>query len=75
MKWETYLVPAAFVVFIISCLWLYKTGQWLKEPFGFSDGTIIQLQTSHVPTVEDEENLKMYRKQVEHDLIDMTGSA
>lgn len=43
------------------------------EPFGFSNGTMIQLQTSHVPTVgEVEEGGRRYRKQVEHDLDAMT---
>jgi hypothetical protein len=46
-----------------------------KEPFGFSNGTLIQLSTSRVPTVYDQELEELYRKQVKHDLIDMTGSA
>jgi hypothetical protein len=47
----------------------------VKEPFGFSNGTLIQLSTSHVPTAEDEELSEEYRKQVKQDLINMTGSA
>jgi len=47
----------------------------LTEAFGFSDGTLIQLATSHVPTEEDEEELLAQRAQIRHDLIDMTGSA
>jgi hypothetical protein len=52
--------------------WLYTSFR-ATEPFGFSNGTMIQLQTSHVPTVgEVEEGGRRYRKQVEHDLNAMT---
>jgi hypothetical protein len=45
-----------------------------KEFFGTSPGTMVQLASSHVPTEEDEEALKGYAQQVNHDLIDMTGA-
>jgi len=46
-----------------------------KEFFGTSPGTMVQLASSHVPTEEDEEYaLKGYAQQVNHDLMDMTGS-
>lgn len=52
--------------------WFYSSFR-ATEAFGFSNGTLIQLQTSHVPTVgEVEEGGKQYRKQVEHDLEAMT---
>jgi len=52
--------------------WFYSSFR-ATEAFGFSNGTIIQLQTSHVPTVgEVEEGGQKYRKQVEHDLEAMT---
>jgi len=38
-------------------------------------GVMTQLASSHVPTEEDEEYaLKGYAQQVNHDLMDMTGS-
>ena len=48
----------------------------IKEPFGAtSPGTMVQLATSHVPTMED---LSFYRnvypKMVRRDLIGLTGS-
>jgi hypothetical protein len=52
--------------------WMYTSFR-ATEPFGFSNGTIIQLQTSHVPTADEvEEGGKQYRKQVERDLEAMT---
>jgi hypothetical protein len=72
MKLYTYVIPILFVV----VLGLYLCLVYAKsvEPFGFSNGTLIQLATSHVPTVEDEELTELYRQQVRRDLIDMTGS-
>jgi hypothetical protein len=48
----------------------------VKEGFGYSMGTMIQLQTSHVPgsVAEMEEEEAAYVRQVQHDLVDMTGS-
>jgi hypothetical protein len=46
----------------------------VTEAFGFSDGTLIQLSSSHVPTQEDEEELIAQKRQIQSDLIDMTGS-
>jgi len=45
------------------------------EAFGYSEGTMVQLSSSHVPTMEDEEELLAMKRQIDHDLIDMTGSA
>jgi len=45
-----------------------------KEAFGTSPGTMVQLASSHVPTEEDAEELRGYARQVNHDLIDMTGA-
>jgi len=47
-----------------------------REGFGYNMGTIIQLQTSHVPNSpeEMEEEQKAYIRQVQHDLIGLTGS-
>jgi hypothetical protein len=51
------------------------TRKHITEAFGYSEGTMVQLATSHVPTVEDEEQLRAMKRQIDHDLIDMTGSA
>jgi len=45
-----------------------------KEFFGMAPGVMTQLASSHVPTEEDETALKGYAQQVNHDLMDMTGS-
>jgi hypothetical protein len=67
---KLYIYHILFVIALGGVAWIYSR---TTEPFGFSNGTIIQLQTSHVPTVgEVEEGGKQYRKQVEHDLEAMT---
>ena len=38
-------------------------------------GALMQLSADHVPTEEDVRGLRAYRRQVQNDLIDMTGSA
>jgi hypothetical protein len=60
------------VSLILGIIYLYNSSR--REHFGAtSNGTMIQLQTSHVPTAEEvEEGGRRYRKQVEHDLADMT---
>ena len=40
-----------------------------------SSGALMQLAASHVPTEEDVRGLRAYRRQVQNDLMDMTGSA
>ena len=40
-----------------------------------SPGTMVQLQTSHVPTEEDVRGLGKLTRQIQKDLVDMTGSA
>jgi len=44
------------------------------EAFGMSPGTLDQLQSTHVYTEKDFEQLKGYADQVNCDLIDMTES-
>ena len=51
------------------------TRRRILEAFGYSEGTMVQLSTSHVPTVEDEHQLRAMKRQIDHDLVDMTGSA
>ena len=47
-----------------------------REGFGYNMGTIIQLQTSHVPNSpeEIEKEQAAYVRQVQRDLIGLTGS-
>jgi hypothetical protein len=67
-----YIYHILFVFGLGYLAWFYTSFR-ATEAFGFSNGTLIQLQTSHVPTVEEvEEGATRYRKQVEHDLEAMT---
>ena len=75
MKLRPYIIPIVLVCVICLFIGVFRMTRNKKEPFGFSNGTLIQLSTSHVPTVYDQELEELYRKQVKHDLIDMTGSA
>jgi len=63
-----------YSVFLLSIFLLTVAG--FREGFGYSMGTLVQLQTSHVPSSpeEVEEEQRAYVRQVQHDLIDMTGS-
>ena len=75
MKFNPCIIPMIFIGVLFFFLGIWYASTRVKEPFGFSNGTLIQLSTSHVPTTEDEELSEAYRKQVKQDLIDMTGSA
>jgi hypothetical protein len=67
MKWCLGLV----VLMVIAVLALFK----VQENFGMSPGTMVQLQTSHVPTVEDAYYQRyIYPKILKRDLYDMTES-
>jgi hypothetical protein len=76
MKWEKLATPiiVGIVLFALFKLFL-ATKHRVMEAFGYSEGTMVQLSSSHVPTMEDEEELLAERRQIDHDLIDMTGSA
>jgi hypothetical protein len=68
MKWCTGLLFFSLVILLLA---FYKT----KEGFGMSPGTMVQLQTSHVPTEEDEYYWKyVYPKQVQREIYAMTES-
>lgn len=62
---------------IIGLLVVLAVSFFFLRRDGFtSPGTMVQLQTSHVPTAEDYYFLKnIYPKIVQRDLISMTGSA
>ncbi len=46
----------------------------IKESFWTSPGTLVQLQTSHVPTEEDLQEMQRERRRIHRDLLDLTGS-
>ena len=76
MKLEKLATPiiAGILLFLIFKLFLANKHR-VMEAFGYSEGTMVQLSSSHVPTMEDEEDLLAERRQIQQDLIDMTGSA
>ena len=63
-----------YSVFLLSVFILSLSAA--REGFGYSMGTLVQLQTSHVPSSPQEitDDQEAYVRQVQHDLIDMTGS-
>jgi len=76
MKWEKLVTPVIIGIVLFALFKLFlATRSRVLEAFGYSEGTMVQLATSHVPTAEDEDELLAQKIQVEHDLIDMTGSA
>jgi hypothetical protein len=67
IKWCLTLV----VLLVIAVLALFK----VRDNFGMSPGTMVQLQTSHVPTEEDAYYQQyIYPKILKRDLYDMTES-
>jgi hypothetical protein len=70
MKWSLGLL----VAIVVALLFLF--GRREDGFFGAtSPGTMVQLQTSHVPTEEDEYYWKyVYPKQVQREIYDMTES-
>jgi cell division protein FtsL len=63
------LLVAVYAVYVLLRYAFAKV-----ETFTFQ-GTMTQLDSSHVPTEEDVEEAEEERQQVRHDLVDMTGSA
>ena len=43
------------------------------EGFGAQGGEMVQLRTSHVPTMADVDEWKAEQKQIRKEIIDMTG--
>jgi hypothetical protein len=62
------------IIFILAGLYIYRN--FFKEGFfGTSPGTMVQLQTSHVPTMEDAYYYKyIYPKLVRKEIYNMTES-
>jgi len=76
MKLEKLVTPIIIGIVLFALFKLFlATKHRVMEAFGYSEGTMVQLATSHVPTAEDEEELRYMKRQIDHDLIDMTGSA
>ena len=69
LKWSLCLLMIG-VVLVLLALNVFK-----KEGFGTSPGTMVQLQTSHVPTEEDAYYYKyVYPKLVRKEIYNMTES-
>lgn len=45
----------------------------VEELFGAQGGELVQLRTSHVPTMSDIKNLKKQQEQVKKEIINLTG--
>ena len=69
MRKASHFLPVIFIGLVIIAYNFYT-----KEGFGTSPGTMVQLQTSHVPTAEDVFFYNsIYPKIVRKDITDMTG--
>jgi hypothetical protein len=61
------LIAAAVLLFVLLAV------RRRTEAFD-NTGALMQLASSHVPTEEDVAEMREYRRQVQSDLVDMTGS-
>jgi hypothetical protein len=73
---EKLLTPIiiGIMLFVLFKLFLASRTR-VMEAFGYSAGTMVQLASSHVPTMMDAADLIAQKRQIQQDLIDMTGSA
>lgn len=73
---QSKMTRVQLVLLMLILLFIVFIGRTLavKEGFGYSMGTMIQLQTSHVPNSPEEleEEKIAYLRQVQHDLANMT---
>ena len=61
------------IIFLVAGIYVYRN--FFKEGFGTSPGTMVQLQTSHVPTEKDAYYYKyVYPKLVRKEIYNMTES-
>ena len=67
-------VVIAFAVLTLVGLILAPFAPLIEEAFGAQGGEMVQLAASHVPTEEDAEAWKREHRQIQRDLISMTGS-
>ena len=70
----------AFIVVVLSLTLISLAGYVLamfvpplREMFGEQGGAMVQLATSHVPTMEDVDEMEEEREQVRKEIVDMTG--
>ncbi len=70
---------SAFFTVVLSFTLICFTGYLLalfvpplREMFGTQGGTIIQLESNHVPTMEDVDEMEEERKQMRREIINMT---
>ena len=71
---------SAFVVVVLSIVLISFAGYVLamfvpplREMFGEQGGAMVQLATSHVPTMEDVDEMEEEHEQMRKEIIDMTG--
>lgn len=71
---------SAFFVVVLSLTLISLAGYVLamfvpplREMFGEQGGAMVQLATSHVPTMEDVDEMEEEREQVRREIINMTG--
>ena len=71
---------SAFVVVMVSLVLICFAGYLLtlfvsplKEMYGTQGGMAVQLATSHVPTLEDVDEMEEEREQMRKEIVDMTG--
>ena len=76
MKQSNSYMFLSIVVVLSLLVFIFVTHGWnlqKKEPFGTSPGTMVQLQTSHVPTQEDYNfYTRVYPRMVRREITDMT---
>jgi len=73
MKWV--VIGKLLLLLLFTSTLFFFISRGIKEAFGFSNGTLIQLATSHVPTQREQDAMLVaYTKQVNHDLLEMTGA-
>ncbi len=73
-SYREFLSMIGFVVILFLIVFITHREYTLKmEPFGTSPGTMVQLQTSHVPTQEDYTfYTRVYPRMVRREITDMT---
>lgn len=67
-------VIIAFAALTLVGLILAPFAPLIEEAFGAQGGEMVQLASSHVPTAEDARAWKREQRQIQSDLLNMTGS-
>ena len=68
-----YVIGIVALVAVLIGVLMYTNKQ--RESFGMSPGTLVQLESTHVPTQSDLSEEDVQRKLVEKDVHDMTETA